>query len=89
MHTILRLPEIKKRTGLSRSAIYLCISQDTFPKPVTLGGRAMGWSEAEIQECYSGRLQQAVRPRRESVGVGSYPLGMTLRLYHAKTPPEL
>jgi prophage regulatory protein len=48
MHTILRLPEVKKSTG--RSTLYLRISQGTFPKPVCLGGRAVGWLEAEIQE---------------------------------------
>jgi prophage regulatory protein len=50
MHTILRLPAVKTSTGLSRSTIYLRIAQGTFPKPVSLGGRAVGWLEAEIQE---------------------------------------
>jgi prophage regulatory protein len=49
-HRILRLPEVMTRTGLSRSTIYLRISQDTLPKPVSLGGRAVGWVEAKIQE---------------------------------------
>ncbi len=50
MHTILRLPQVKKNTGLSRSTIYMRISEGRFPKPVSLGGRAVGWLEAEIQE---------------------------------------
>lgn len=51
------------RTGLSRSTIYLRVSQGTFPKPVNLGGRAVGWVEAEIQEW----LQQQIEiSRRES-----------------------
>ncbi|TNF09946.1 MAG: AlpA family transcriptional regulator [Vibrionaceae bacterium] len=45
---ILRLPAVKARTGLSRSTIYLRISEGRFPKPVSLGGRAVGWVEAEI-----------------------------------------
>ena len=49
-HTILRLPAVKTSTGLSRSTIYLRITQGTFPKPVSLGGRAVGWLEAEIGE---------------------------------------
>ena len=49
-HTILRLPAVKTRTGLSRSTIYLRVSQGTFPRPISLGGRAVGWLEAEIQE---------------------------------------
>jgi prophage regulatory protein len=56
MHTILRLPEVKKSTGLSRSTIYLRIAQDAFPKPVSLGGRAVGWLEAEIQEWLQRRI---------------------------------
>ncbi|MFO1435499.1 MAG: AlpA family transcriptional regulator [Gammaproteobacteria bacterium] len=44
----LRLPAVKARTGLSRSTIYLRVSQGTFPKPVSLGARAVAWVEAEI-----------------------------------------
>ena len=47
---ILRLPTVKDRTGLSRSTIYLRISQGKFPKPVSLGGRAVGWVEIEIED---------------------------------------
>ncbi len=47
---IIRLPEVMTRTGLSRSTIYLRISQGTFPKPVSLGTRAVGWVESEIDE---------------------------------------
>lgn len=47
---ILRLPAVKTRTGLSRSTLYLRVSQGAFPKPVSLGGRAVGWVESEIQE---------------------------------------
>lgn len=48
-HKIVRLPEVKKSTGLSRSSIYLRISNNEFPKPISLGGRAVGWFEADIQ----------------------------------------
>ena len=47
---ILRLPAVKARTGLSRSTIYLRISEGQFPKPVSLGSRAVGWIESEIDE---------------------------------------
>ena len=56
-HSILRLPAVKTRTGLSRSTIYLRVSQGTFPKPVSLGGRAVGWLEAEIQEWLQRRIE--------------------------------
>lgn len=48
-YKILRLPQAKSITGLSRSTIYLRISQARFPKPISLGGRAVGWIESEIQ----------------------------------------
>jgi prophage regulatory protein len=57
MHMILRLPEVKKSTGLSRSTIYLRIARGTFPQPVGLGGRAVGWLEAEIQEWLQRRIE--------------------------------
>jgi len=49
-HTILRLPAVKARTGLSRSTIYLRISDGSFPKPISLGARAVGWIEDEIEQ---------------------------------------
>ena len=50
-HVILRLPEVKARTGLSRSTIYLRIANGEFPRSVSLGGRAVGWLEEDI-ECW-------------------------------------
>ena len=62
-HTILRLPTVKASTGLSRSTIYLRVSEGTFPRPVRLGGRAVGWLEAEIQ----GWLQRQIEASRRTV----------------------
>ena len=47
---ILRLPSVKDRVALGRSSIYSKISEGTFPKPISLGDRAVGWIEAEIDE---------------------------------------
>jgi len=58
-HTILRLLAVKARTGLSRSTIYLRISQGTFPKPVSLGARAVGWVEAEVQEWLQRQIESS------------------------------
>ena len=56
-HTILRLLAVKARTGLSRSTIYLRVSEGTFPKPVSLGVRAVGWVEAEVQEWVQRQIE--------------------------------
>ena len=54
--TILRLPTVISRTGLSRSTIYLRVSQGAFPMQVSLGGRAVGWIETEIQSWLEERI---------------------------------
>ena len=43
-----RLPEVVFRTGLSRSTIKVRLAEGRFPRPVLLGGRAVGWIEAEV-----------------------------------------
>ena len=59
--TFLRLPEVQSRTGKSRSAIYQGVNDGTFPKPIKLGPRAVGWIEAEI-EAYNQSCIDASRP---------------------------
>jgi prophage regulatory protein len=45
---ILRLPQVKERTGLGRSSIYAGVKNGTFPAPVQLGERAVGWLASSI-----------------------------------------
>ena len=52
----LRLPEVLARTGLSRSTIYVRLEQGRFPQPVSLGARAVGWIEAEVDEWMRERI---------------------------------
>jgi prophage regulatory protein len=55
-HNILRLPAVRASTGLSRSTIYLRIAQGVFPRPVSLGGRAVGWPAGEIAALNAARI---------------------------------
>ena len=57
-HTVLRLPTVKARTGLSRSTIYLRVSRGAFPAPVSLGGRAVGWIEAEVNAWLTAQIKK-------------------------------
>ena len=52
----LRLPEVLARTGLSRSTIYVRLEQGRFPQPVSLGARAVGWIESEVDEWMRERI---------------------------------
>lgn len=54
--TILRLPAVKTASGLSRSTIYLRISQGLWTKPVCLGARAVGWPSNEVVAINSARI---------------------------------
>lgn len=57
--SILRLPAVKARVGLSRSSIYLAVSRAEFPRPVQLGARAVGWLESEIEEWIRERVKHS------------------------------
>ena len=47
-HKILRLPSVKDLTGLSRSTIYLRISKNEFPAPISLGAKPVNRSTATL-----------------------------------------
>lgn len=53
---LLRLPEVKVRTGYSRSELYRRIAAGDFPAPVKLGERASAWPEHEIQKWCQARI---------------------------------
>ena len=58
-----RLPDVMARTGLSRSTIYVRVGEGSFPKPVQLGARAVGWIEEEVD----GWIRQQIEASRGDV----------------------
>ena len=54
---ILRFPEVKAVSGLSRSTIYLRISEGLLPRPLLLGRRMVGWPEGEIAAVNAARIR--------------------------------
>ncbi len=46
--TILRRNQVQARTGLSRSTIYDRMREGTFPRQVSLGAKAVGWLESDV-----------------------------------------
>ena len=54
---ILRLPIVLDRTGLSRSTVYQRVSEGKFSRPVSLGARAVGWIETEVEEWISRQIE--------------------------------
>lgn len=61
---VLKLKDVLSKTGLGKTSLYALIKQSQFPKPISLGLRAVGWLESEIeawiQEKINARDQQAV-----------------------------
>lgn len=67
---ILRRPEVQRRTGLSAAAIYARMDPSApeylpdFPTPISLGARAVGWIEAEL----NAWLQKQIEVSRQTDG---------------------
>ena len=57
MTTILRLPVVMARTGLSRSTIYAKVAAGEFPEPISLGARAVGWISDEVEAWLIARVE--------------------------------
>ena len=66
---IIRLKEVIDSTGLARSTVYKYIAEGTFPKPVSLGERCVGWVESEIHDWILARIEE--RDMAETVSVRS------------------
>jgi len=57
--SILRLPAVQSRIGLSRSTIYERIKNGTFPRPIYIGERAIGFIESEVDEWIQARISES------------------------------
>ncbi|MBX3709423.1 MAG: AlpA family transcriptional regulator [Gammaproteobacteria bacterium] len=55
----LRLPVVEDKTGCPRSSIYLMVSEGTFPKPIKLGKRSVGWIESEVDDWIEQRIEES------------------------------
>lgn len=65
---ILRRKQVEVRTGLSRSTIYSKLSHNlkrpgdfdpTFPKPISVGAKAVGWVESEINAWLIAQVEKS------------------------------
>ena len=58
-YKLLRLPQVKQSTGLSKSTIYARIAEGTFPKQIPLGPRLVVWVESDIQNWITEQVSAA------------------------------
>jgi len=58
---IIRLGQVRARTGLSRSTLYAYMRAGRFPAPITISERCVGWVEAEIDQWIAERIAASRR----------------------------
>ena len=61
---ILRRRTVEAVTGLSRSSVYRLAAAGQFPKPISLGPRAVGWRADEIDRW----IEQRTATRDDGMG---------------------
>ena len=54
---IIRFPEVKRKVGYGHTTIYEKISIGEFPRPISLGARAVGWIESEVDHWIATRIE--------------------------------
>ncbi|MGR7334774.1 helix-turn-helix transcriptional regulator [Klebsiella aerogenes] len=48
--TLIRLPEVIKRTGVSRTTIYRLINKNSFPSPIKISEKTIAFVESEVND---------------------------------------
>lgn len=75
--SILRVNQVRERTGLSRSTLYQRVKEGKFPQPITLGPRCVGWISTAVDDW----IQQ-------TIAGSSWPLPAPARKPAAKSWPQ-
>ncbi|EIC82973.1 AlpA family transcriptional regulator [Serratia sp. M24T3] len=57
--SLIRLPEVQRRTGYSKAWIYRLISQSRFPASIKIGSRAIAFIESEIDDWINQRIAES------------------------------
>lgn len=56
---IINLPEVLRLTSFSRTTLYDRINAGAFPAQINLGGRRVGWLEADVLNWIAKRVEIA------------------------------
>lgn len=55
---IKRLPAVKQFSGLGKTSIYEGVADGTFPAPLKIGRRAVGWRESDLMAWVQSRQKR-------------------------------
>jgi len=53
---ILRLPTLLAAIDISAATLWRWVKDESFPKPISLGGRSVGWLQSEVQAWVKARV---------------------------------
>jgi prophage regulatory protein len=62
---IIRLAEVRRRTGLPNTTVYRLVAAGKFPRQVKLGARISGWVASEVNEWIASRIAAREAATRE------------------------
>jgi prophage regulatory protein len=57
--TINRLPAVKQFSGLGKTSIYDGVAAGTFPAPLKIGPRAVGWRTSDLMHWVQSRQKSS------------------------------
>lgn len=63
--SLIRLPEVQRRTGYSKAWIYRLIDKGEFPKQIKLGTRAIAFIESEIDIWIENKISSSRELQKE------------------------
>jgi prophage regulatory protein len=53
---LIRLPEVLRRTSLSKTTVYQMIADQSFPSKINLGGKAIAFLSHEVDQWIADRV---------------------------------
>ncbi|MGY0161439.1 helix-turn-helix transcriptional regulator [Edwardsiella tarda] len=57
--SLIRMPDVIRRTGYGKAWIYKLIAQNCFPKPVKIGSRSIAFVESEVDDWINQRIAES------------------------------
>jgi prophage regulatory protein len=65
--TVSRCKQVMQKTGLPRSTLNWKISRGEFPAPISLGARAVGWLDSEVEAWIQARIAATPAARKPAI----------------------
>jgi len=57
--SLIRMPEVMRRTGYGKAWIYRLVSEGRFPLPIKIGSRAIAFVESEVDDWINQRIAES------------------------------